>query len=116
MNYQKLVLVGNVTKDAERKVSQSGSVNYTSFRLAVSDGKRETVFFPITVFGKQADVVAQYVTKGREVLVEGRVEVGQNGHMSVVADRVVFGSDRTHAAGSDTRETGLAPVDEFFNE
>jgi hypothetical protein len=68
MNYQKLVIVGNATRDAEHKTSKSGEVTYTTFRLAVSDRKERSVFFPITVFGKQAEVVAQYVTKGRQVL------------------------------------------------
>ena len=91
MNYQKLVIVGNVTRDPQHKTSQKGDVEYTTFRVAVSDSKDRPVFFPITVFGKQAQVVAQYVTKGRQVLVEGRIEASENGRMSVVADRVVFG-------------------------
>ena len=92
MNYQKLIVVGNATKDAERKKSKKGDVEYTTFRVAVNDGKDRTTFFPITVFGKQAEPVAQYVTKGRQVLVEGRIEVSDNGYMSVVANRVVFGT------------------------
>jgi single stranded DNA-binding protein len=99
MNYQKLIVVGNATRDAEHKTSRSGDVGYTIFRLAVSDSKERPVFFPITVFGKQAEVVAQYVTKGRQVLVEGRVEASESGRMSVIADRVVFGTspDKTRA-------------------
>jgi single-stranded DNA-binding protein len=59
------------------------------------------VFFPITVFGKQAEVVAQYVTKGRQVLVEGRIEASDNGRMSVVADRVVFGASPNKSRADD---------------
>ena len=92
MNYQKLVIVGNVTRDPQRNTSQKGDVEYTTFRVAVSDRKDRPIFFPITVFRKQAETVAQYVTKGRQVLVEGRIEINENGRMSVVADRVVFGS------------------------
>jgi single stranded DNA-binding protein len=103
MNYQKLVIVGNATRDAEHKTSKSGEVAYTTFRLAVSDRKERSVFFPITVFGKQAEVVAQYVTKGRQVLVEGRIEAGENGRMSVVADRVVFGAS-PNKSRADTPE------------
>ena len=57
----------------------------------MSDGKKESVFFPVTVFGKQAEIVAQYVTRGMQVLVEGRIEAREDGRMNVVADRVVFG-------------------------
>ena len=92
MNYQKLIAVGNATRDAQHKTSRNGDVGYATFRLAVSDRKNRPVFFPITVFGKQAEVVAQYVTKGMQVLVEGRIEAREDGRMSVVADRVVFGA------------------------
>jgi single-strand DNA-binding protein len=92
LNYQKLIIVGNATKDAELKTAQESDVVYTIFRVGVSDGKKASVFFPVTVFGKQAEVVAQYVTKGMEVLVEGRVEAREDGRMNVVADRVVFGA------------------------
>jgi len=92
MNYQKLIIAGNATRDAELKKSQSGEVTYTTLRVAVNDGKREPVYFPITVFGKQAEIVAEYVKKGRAVLVEGHIEATKSGRMNVVADRVIFGS------------------------
>jgi hypothetical protein len=52
MNYQRIILVGNVTRDAERRTSQSGEVTYTAFGVGVSDGKDKTTFFPVLVFGK----------------------------------------------------------------
>ena len=95
MNYQKLIIAGNATRDTELKKSKSGEVTYASLRVAVKDRKGESVFFPITVFGKQAEKVAEYVKKGRGVLIEGRIEVSQNGRMGVVADRVIFGAPAT---------------------
>lgn len=92
MNYQRLVLAGNVTSDPERKTSKKGDVTYTTFRVAVGDARDRTTFFPVAVFGKQAESVAKYVTKGRQVLVEGRIEVGEKGRFNVVADRVLFGA------------------------
>ena len=92
MDYQKLVLVGNVTRDAERKTSKKGDTTYTSFSVGVSDSKDRSTFFPITVFGKHGEAIAEYITKGRQVLVEGRVTLSDKGYMSVVADRVVFGT------------------------
>jgi single-strand DNA-binding protein len=92
MNYQKLSIVGNVTRDPQRRTSEKGDVSYTTFSVGVSDGKNPTVFFPITVFGKQSEAVAEYVTKGRQVLVEGRLSQGSTGRFNVVADRVVFGA------------------------
>lgn len=99
MNYQKLIIAGNATRDAELKKSQSGEVTYATLRVAVNDGKRETVYFPVTIFGKQAEIVAEYVTKGRAVLVEGHIEAAKNGGMNVVADRVIFGP---HPEGKET--------------
>lgn len=113
MNYQKLVIVGNATRDAERRTSQDGEVSFTTFRLAVSDRKERSVFFPVTVFGRQAEVVAQYVTKGRQVLVEGRIEASDSGRMSVIADRVVFGAS---PGKSGTEGSEREPTDEELTE
>jgi single-strand DNA-binding protein len=92
MNYQRLILSGNAANDPERKTSKKGDVPYTTFQVAVSDARDRTTFFPVTVFGQQAEIVASHVTKGRQVLVEGRIEVAENGRFNVVADRVVFGA------------------------
>ena len=101
MNYQKLIIAGNVTADAEGRKSKKSDVAYTTFSVAVGDGKNRTTFFPVTVFGKQAKVVAQYVTRGRQVLVEGRIDVSDKGRFNVVADRVAFGAP----ASKPTRKT-----------
>jgi single stranded DNA-binding protein len=101
MNYQRIILVGNVTRDAERRTSQSGEVTYTSFGVGVSDGKDKTTFFPVLVFGKYGETVAQYITKGRQVLVDGRVQVSDNDRFRVIADRVRFGSEPTATKDSE---------------
>ena len=93
MNYQRLILVGNVTDTPERRTSESGKVNYTSFSVGVSDGKDKSTYFPVLVFGKYGETVAEYVTKGSQVLVEGRVQLNDKGRFRVIADRVRFGSE-----------------------
>lgn len=92
MDYQKLIIAGNATSDAERHTSKDGKVAYTNFSVGVSHGKDASTYFPVTVFGKHGEAVAKYITKGRQVLVEGRVEVSEKGRFNVVADRVVFGT------------------------
>jgi single-strand DNA-binding protein len=92
MNYQKIIVAGNATKNAERLTSKDGKVGYTTFRIGVSDGKEKTTFFPVTVFGKLGESVAEYITKGRQLLVEGRVQIGDNGRCNVVADQIRFGA------------------------
>jgi single-strand DNA-binding protein len=92
MNYQKLILAGNATKDAQRRKSKKSKVSYTTFSLAVNEHKDRPTYFPIAVFGKLAEPVATYVTKGRQILVDGRIEVSGDGRFNVVADRVLFGA------------------------
>ena len=99
MNYQKLILVGNVTKDAEQRTSKKGDVSYTTFRVAVSGRKDSNpTFFPVTVFGKHGEAVLKWLTKGREVLVEGRIEVSESGRHNVIADSVRLGAEPTRKA------------------
>jgi len=95
MNYQRLILVGNATDKPQRLTSKSGDVTYTAFSVGVSDGKEHRTFFPVIVFGKYGETVAKYVTKGRLVLVDGRVRVSDKGRFSVIADRVQFGPEPT---------------------
>ena len=101
MNYQKLVLVGNATDNAKRLTSKKGDVAYATFSVGVSDGKDRTTFFPVIVFGKLGEAVAKYITKGRQVLVDGRVDVNDKGRFRVIADRVRFGSGPTDARNSE---------------
>lgn len=76
-----------------RQTSRDGDVEYATFGVGVNDGKDRTSFFPVVVFGDYSDTVAKYVTKGREVLVSGRVRIDEDDRFSVVADIVCFGYD-----------------------
>ena len=84
MNYQQLIIAGNATGDTQRRVSQSGTLTYATFTVAVSGMNDQATFFPVVVFGNQVDAVVNYVTKGRQVLVAGRIQVNNNGRFSVV--------------------------------
>lgn len=75
--YSNLVIVGNVGKDAEMRYTPSGQ-SVTSFSVAVNrqyttkdETVKETTWFRVTTWGKQAEVCNQYVKKGMLVLVEG---------------------------------------------
>ena len=92
MNYQKVILVGNVTKDAKRQTSKKGDIHFTTFSLAVSNGKDSTTYFPVVAFGKLGEVTAKYVTKGSQALVEGRIQINVKGRLSVIADKIQFGA------------------------
>lgn len=77
--FNKIILVGNLTKDPELRYSAQGTPVCT-IKLAVntrfkqsSESKEEVLFIDVTVFGKQAEPCSQYLAKGSPVLVEGRL-------------------------------------------
>jgi single-strand DNA-binding protein len=78
--YHQIIIVGNVGKDPEMRYTPSGQA-VTSFSVAtnrsytVGSGEqvKETIWFRVTTWGKQAEVCNQYVKKGSKVLVEGRL-------------------------------------------
>jgi single-strand DNA-binding protein len=78
--YQKTVIVGNLGKDPEMKFTPAGKAT-TSFSVATShqytnnngEAIKETAWFRVQVWGKQAEACNQYLHKGSKVLVEGRL-------------------------------------------
>ena len=92
MDYQKIILVGNATTDSQKRTSKSGDVSFVTFSLAVGDRKDQVNFFPVTVFGKLGEALLAHITKGRQVLVEGRVNVSEKGRFNVIADQIRLGA------------------------
>jgi single-strand DNA-binding protein len=121
MNYQKIILVGNATGDAQIRKSQDGNVTFTTFRLGVADGKDRATFFPIVLFGRSVEKLAKLITKGRQVLLEGRIQVEKD-RFDVIADRVELGTipkghpaaetldkvERSEQSNNDVREKDQA--------
>jgi single-strand DNA-binding protein len=128
--YQTVIIVGNLGRDPEMRYTQSGQA-VTSFSVATnrqyttSNGEqvKETTWFRISAWGKQAEICNQYLRKGSKVLVEGRltpdpgtggprVWTGQDGapraSFEVTAQTVRFLSTRGEAesgeAGGDLAE------------
>ena len=87
MSLQIVSVIGNATKDAEVKVSKDG-VSYVTFRLAVSNSDGATTFYNILVFGHYGDIMKEHVTRGRQVYVNGRLQISDKGYVSVVADHI----------------------------
>lgn len=80
--YQKLVIVGRLGRDPEMRYMPDGTA-VTSFSVATdrrwndrSTGQpvQETTWFRVSVWGRQAEAANQYLSKGRMVLVEGRLQ------------------------------------------
>lgn len=98
-----VVLIGNLTRDPELRYTPSG-LPVCTLRLAVgrnfpnSQGEMETDYFNVVVWRNQAEKCAEYLSKGRQVAVTGRLQSrsweaadGQKRNtVEVVADRVVF--------------------------
>lgn len=117
----KVLLIGNLGKDPENHVTQSG-LSVCSFSIATTDkwtddnGQREkTEWHKIVVFGKLADNCKKYLSKGKSVYVQGKIQTrswddkatGQKRYATeIVADTVQFLSQKT----AQTQE----PVDEFI--
>lgn len=120
MNLNKVFIVGNLTRDPELRNLPSGTA-VTSFGVATNrvwknpQGQRQedVQFHNIVVFGRQAETVSQYLTKGSLVLIEGRIQTrswdGKDGtkqyRTEIVAERIQFGPRgvaRTGEAGGFT--------------
>ncbi len=110
MNLNKVFIIGNLTRDPELKALPSG-VSVTSFGVATnrvwkdkSGQKKEDVqFHNIVVFGKQAEIVKQYLTKGSSVLIEGRIQTRnwdakdgtKHSKTEIISERLQFGPRRS---------------------
>ena len=78
--YQKITIVGNLGRDPEMRYTPSGQAvtNFsvaTNRRYTSSNGERvdETIWFRVSAWGRLAETCNQYLSKGRKVLVEGRL-------------------------------------------
>jgi len=110
----RVVLVGRLTRDPEFRTTQSGK-SVCDFGIAVSkrikpqDGSPDADFFRVTAWGQTADFVSNYLTKGRLVAVDGRLQSrryqAQDGSnreaIEVVAD-TVQGLDRPREDGGES--------------
>ncbi|RMG98052.1 MAG: single-stranded DNA-binding protein [Chloroflexi bacterium] len=79
--YQKLIVVGNLGNDPELRYMPDGTA-VANFSLATNrrwtdsrsgETREETTWFRVSVWGKQAETVNEYLSRGRQVLVEGRL-------------------------------------------
>ena len=113
--YNKVIMVGNLTRDIELRYSQSGmgiaNTAIATSRKFTSNGekKEEVCFVDITFFARSAEIANQYLRKGSKILVEGRLNfdqwVDQNGQKrskhSVVVETMQMLDSK-----SDSQSTG----------
>ena len=83
-NFNKVILAGNLTRDPELRYTPNGKA-IAKFGMAINrnwtsetgEKKEEVTFVDIDSFGRQAEVISQYLKKGRPVLIEGRLKLDQ---------------------------------------
>jgi single-strand DNA-binding protein len=122
MSFNKVVLLGNLTADPEVRTTPSGS-NVTSFSIAVNrryrnrDGEQqeEVSYIGCTAWGPQGETIARYFSKGRQILICGRLrqdrwkdkDTGKNrSSLSVVVEEFSFAGNRDDNAGDNGGYTG----------
>lgn len=125
-NFNKVILLGNLTRDPELKYTQGGQA-IAKFGLAVSrkytqngETKEQVCFVDITAWGRTAEVVNEYAKKGKPILVEGRLDYqtwekdGQKrSKHEVIAETIQLlgardGSSAGGGGGGESRRGGAA--------
>jgi len=117
----RVILVGNLTRDPELRAA--GSTSVCTMRIAVNDRVKDPAtgewgdranYFDVDVFGAQGERCSQWLSKGRQVAVEGKLRYreweSQEGQkrsaVSIVADNVQFIGPREGAAAAGGRAQG----------
>ncbi len=125
MYLNKAIIIGNLTRDPELKSLPAG-VQVATFSVATNrvwkdknGAKQENVdYHNVVVFGRQAEIVGQYLKKGGSVLVEGRMQTRswddaagvKKYRTEIVGDRVQFGPRAAGGMGGGTAPAAGAPA------
>ncbi len=119
MNLNKIFVLGNLTRDPESRAMPSGQ-NVVNFAVATNrvwndkngQKQQDTQFHNVVVFGKMADVCSKYLSKGKMVLVEGRIQTrswdASDGtkkyRTEIVAEGIQLGPRGVGASSEEPRE------------
>ena len=122
MNLNKVFIIGNLTRDPELRAIPSGTSVVTIgvatnrvWKSPSGEKKSDVQFHNVVAFGRQAEIINQYLSKGSMVMVEGRLQTrtwdAQDGtkrsRTEVVAERVQFGPKGAGQAGQ--RDSSFEP-------
>jgi single-strand DNA-binding protein len=83
-NYNKVLLMGNLTRDPELRYTPKGTAIVEigmainrKWKSETGEAKEEVTFVDVSAFGRTAEVIAQYLKKGRPIMIEGRLKFDQ---------------------------------------
>ena len=124
-SFNKVILVGNLTRDPQVKYTTGGTavaelglaVSRQWFDKQANTKKEETTFVDVTLWGRTAEVAGEYLAKGKQVLIEGRLqldtwddrETGQKrSKLKVVGENMTMLGGRADGGGGGTG--GRAPA------
>lgn len=114
-NFNRVYLIGNLTRDPQLKFTQGGQqvaefglATNRQYRTQAGENREETTFVEIVVWGRQAEICNEYLSKGRPVFIEGRLKLDQwetqdgqkRSKLHVVAERFQFLGARGEGGGS----------------
>src|SRR5688572_1060392 len=122
-SFNKVILMGNLTRDPQVRYTGTGTavceislaVNRYWFDKQSNQKKEETTFVDVTLWGREAEVAGEYLTKGKPVLIEGRLKLdtwddkttGQKrSKLAVVCETMQMLGSRDQAAGGGQRAGG----------
>lgn len=114
-------LIGRTTRDPEVRYTAGTQMAVAKFTIAIDDGygeKKRTNFIPVTVFGKAAEACEKYLTKGRLVGVEGKIQTGsyQNKEgQTVYTTDVIASKVKFLEWGEKDGDRGKQPAPEGFS-
>lgn len=129
MNFNKTIVVGRVVRDIEVRYVGEGQMAVTNNAVAINDRRKvrgeyeeETTFVDFVVFGKTAEVFAEYSGKGKEVLLEGKLrndrwedsDGNKRSKLELVVDKLVLGnkSDSASTSSDEDDDSGSEPGDD----
>ena len=114
-SFNKVLLLGNLTRDPALKytpnqqaVCEIGVAVNRKFKTASGEDREEVTFVDCTAWGKQAEVINQYMTKGKPIFIEGRLKLdqwedkqggGKRSKMTVVIENFQFVGGRDGGGG-----------------
>jgi single-strand DNA-binding protein len=121
MSYQKMIAFGRITKDIELKQSKAGKP-FCNFSIAVNRAfeKDKADFFQCMAFGKTAEYIDKYASKGSQILIEGSVQIdeyeGKYYTKIMVQQASLIGNRQDQNAQSNQAEVHVEEFEEVKEE
>mgnify|MGYP003393678721 CR=1 FL=1 len=125
-DFNRVILIGRLTRDPEKSYTTTGTA-ISKFGLATNNGfgeNKKTVFVDVTTWGKTAEFVTTYFTKGKEILVEGRLEFDsweskegeKRSKLYVTGERISFAGGKSESSSSSAESNIVSHESSAINK